>query len=186
MITKITPRLKEKYKKEIIPTLVKEFNYKSPMQVPVLKKIAINQGLGIAVGDKKIIESAIQELTLITGQRAVPTKSKKDISNFKLRKGMPIGVRVTLRGDKMYEFLDRLISVALPRIRDFRGISPKGFDGRGNYTMGISEQIIFPEIDIDKVNKILGMDITFVTSAKTDEEAKALLRELGLPFRDKK
>lgn len=186
MSTAITPRLKEKYKNEVAPALVKEFKYKSSMQVPVLKKIAINQGIGVGVGDKKIIEAAIQELGLITGQKAVATKSKKDISNFKLRKGMPIGARVTLRGDIMFEFLDRLVSVALPRIRDFRGINPKGFDGKGNYTMGVTEQIIFPEIDIDKVNKILGMDITFVTSANTDEEAKALLKELGLPFRDKK
>lgn len=180
------PRLKKKYREEVVPALQKEFNYKSPMQVPKLEKICINQGLGVGVADKKIIEGAIQELGLITGQKAVATKSKKDIANFKLRKGMPIGARVTLRGDKMFEFLDRLVSVALPRIRDFRGINPKAFDGKGNYNLGVTEQIIFPEIDIDKVNRILGMDITFVTSAPTDNEAHALLRELGLPFRAKK
>jgi large subunit ribosomal protein L5 len=179
-------RLKKKYNEEVIPSLQNEFKYKSVMQVPKLMKICLNQGLGIAVSDKKLMESAINEMTIIAGQKAVPTKSKKDISNFKLRKGMNIGVRVTLRGDQMYEFLDRFISVALPRIRDFKGINPKGFDGKGNYTMGVTEQIIFPEIDIDKVQKILGMDITFVTSANTDAEAYALLRELGLPFRNKK
>lgn len=182
----VTPRLKKKYSDEVAPALLKQFNYSSPMQVPRLEKIAINQGVGAGVSDKKIIEAAAQELTLIAGQKAVTTKSKKDISNFKLRKGMPVGTRVTLRGDKMYEFLDRLVSVALPRIRDFRGINPKGFDGRGNYNLGVTEQIIFPEIDIDKVNKILGMDITFVTSAQSDEEAFALLKELGMPFRAKK
>jgi large subunit ribosomal protein L5 len=153
------------------------------MQVPKLEKICLNQGLGIAVTDKKIVDAALAELTLITGQKPVPTKSRKDISNFKLRKGVPIGARVTLRGDKMYEFLDRLIAIALPRIRDFRGINNKGFDGNGNYTLGITEQIIFPEIDIDKVPKILGMDITFVTSAKDDKEAFALLKEFGMPFK---
>jgi large subunit ribosomal protein L5 len=153
------------------------------MQVPKLEKICLNQGLGIAVTDKKIVDAALAELTLITGQKPVPTKSRKDISNFKLRKGVPIGARVTLRGDKMYEFLDRLIAIALPRIRDFRGINNKGFDGKGNYTLGITEQIIFPEIDIDKVPKILGMDITFVTSAKDDKEAFALLKEFGMPFK---
>ena len=172
-----TPRLRTKYYDEIVPALKKQFNYKNTMQVPKLKKIAVNQGLGDAIADKKLIDTGIEEMTSITGQRAVPTKSKRDISNFKLRKGMPIGVRVTLRGEKMYEFLDRLVSVAIPRVRDFRGINDKGFDGRGNYTFGVSEQIIFPEIDIDKVTKINGMDITFVTSANTDKEALALLKE---------
>lgn len=180
-----TPRLKEKYHEEVVPSLKKEFGYKSPMQVPHLEKICINQGLGDAVADKKIIETAVEEMTAIAGQKAVPTYSKKDISNFKLRKGMPIGTRVTIRGDKMYEFLDRLIAVALPRTRDFRGVKETGFDGRGNFTMGVKEQIIFPEIDIEKVNKINGMDITFVTSADSDEEAKALLSEFGFPFRKK-
>lgn len=178
-----SPRLKDRYRAEVVPALQKKFNYKSSMQVPRIEKICLNQGIGEAVADKKLIESAIKEMTTITGQKAVPTKSKKDISNFKLRKGVAIGVRVTLRGDKMYEFLDRLVSAALPRIRDFKGINEKGFDGHGNYTMGITEQIIFPEIDIDKVNKILGMDITIVTTAKTNEEAKALLTEFGLPFK---
>jgi large subunit ribosomal protein L5 len=177
------PRLKVKYRKEIVPALQKEFAYKSSMQVPKLKKICINQGLGIAVTDKKLIDNSIQEISIITGQKAVATRSKKDISNFKLRKNMPIGVKVTLRGDKMYEFLDRLIAVSLPRIRDFRGINDKAFDGKGNYTLGVTEQIIFPEISIDKVNKILGMDITFVTSAPNDAEAYALLKEFGLPFK---
>ena len=177
------PRLKAKYKDQVVPALQKEFGYKSSMQVPKLEKICLNQGLGIAVTDKKIVDAALAELTLITGQKPVPTKSRKDISNFKLRKGVPIGARVTLRGDKMYEFLDRLIAIALPRIRDFRGINNKGFDGNGNYTLGITEQIIFPEIDIDKVPKILGMDITFVTSAKDDKEAFALLKEFGMPFK---
>jgi large subunit ribosomal protein L5 len=177
------PRLKQKYKEQVVPALQKKFEYKSTMQVPTLKKICINQGVGEAVSDKKLIESALNELTMISGQKAVPTKSKKDISNFKLRVNVPIGARVTLRDTVMYEFLDRLIAVALPRIRDFRGINPKGFDGRGNYTLGITEHIIFPEIDIDKVNKITGMDITFVTSANTDEEAMELLKEFGLPFR---
>ncbi len=176
------PRLKVKYKEEIIPALTKEFGYKNVMQVPRLVKINLSQGLGAAVADKKLVENATNEMTTIAGQKAVNTKSKKDISNFKLRKGMPIGVKVTLRGEKMFEFLDRLISASLPRIRDFRGIKKSGFDGRGNYTLGITEQIIFPEIDIDKINKITGMDITFVTSADTDKEAKALLTQYGLPF----
>ena len=179
-----TPRLKDKYLKEIVPALQKQFGYKSIMQVPKLTKIAVNQGVGAAIVDKKLIDTGVEEMTQITGQLAVQTKSKKDISNFKLRKGMPIGVRVTLRSDKMYEFLDRLISVAVPRVRDFRGINEKGFDGRGNYTFGVSEQIIFPEIDIDKISKISGMDITFVTTAKTDKECLALLKEFGLPFKN--
>ncbi len=177
------PRLKAKYKDQVAPALKEQFGYKSVMQVPKLQKICLNQGLGIAVTDKKIVDAALAELTLITGQKPVPTRSRKDISNFKLRKGVPVGARVTLRGDKMYEFLDRLISIALPRIRDFRGVNDKGFDGNGNFTMGITEQIIFPEIDIDKVPKILGMDITFVTSAKDDKEAYALLKEFGMPFK---
>ena len=176
------PRLKATYAEQVVPALQKEFKYKSSMQVPRITKIAVNQGLGHAVGDKKIVENAINEMTMITGQKAVGTVSKKDISNFKLRKGMPIGARVTLRGDKMYEFLDRLIAVALPRTRDFRGVQAKGFDGRGNFTFGVKEQIIFPEIDIDKTPKIQGMDITFVTTAKTDQEAKALLMAFGFPF----
>ena len=178
-----TPRLKTKYSEEIVARLQEKYSYKSVMQVPKLEKICLNQGLGDAVTDKKMVEQACDEITLITGQKAVATKSKKDISNFKLRKGMPIGARVTLRGDKMYEFLDRFITSSLPRVRDFRGINPKGFDGRGNYNLGIKEQIIFPEIDIDKVNKITGMDITFVTSAPNDEEAMSLLTEFGLPFK---
>ena len=177
------PTLQRKYKEEIVPKLIKEFSYSSPMQAPKLIKITVNQGVGSATGDKKLIEVAQNELTTITGQKAVPTVSKKDISNFKLRRGMPIGVKVTLRAAKMYEFLDRLISIALPRIRDFKGITEK-FDGRGNYTLGIREQIIFPEIDIDKITKIFGMEITFVTSTEKDEEAFALLREFGLPFRN--
>lgn len=177
------PRLKTKYRAEIVKNLKDNFQYKTVMQVPKLEKICINQGVGDAVSDKKMIESAVKEMTTITGQKAVPTYSTKDISNFKLRKGVAIGVRVTLRGDKMYEFLDRLVASALPRIRDFKGINNKGFDGRGNYTLGITEQIIFPEIDIDKVSKINGMDITFVTSAPTDKEAQALLTEFGLPFK---
>ena len=179
------PRLRAKYHNEVAPKLQKEFGYKSPMQVPRLLKISLNQGLGSAVGDKKIVENAVTEMSSIAGQKAVPTVSKKDVSNFKLRKGMPIGARVTLRGDRMFEFLDRLIAVSLPRTRDFRGVKASGFDGRGNFTFGVKEQIIFPEIDIDKVTKIQGMDITFVTTAKTDEEAKALLREMGFPFADK-
>jgi len=180
-----TINLKNEYKDRIVSSLMKEFGYKSPMQVPVLEKIVVNQGLGIAVADKKIIETAINELTAITGQKAVATFSKKDISNFKLRKKMPIGVMVTLRHNKMYEFLERLVRVALPRIRDFKGIESK-LDGRGNYTLGIEEQIIFPEINIDNISKILGMNITFVTSAKTDEEGYALLKEFGLPFKNEK
>ncbi|GGC31797.1 50S ribosomal protein L5 [Parapedobacter defluvii] len=178
------PRLKVKYKDEIRTALKEKFQYKSVMQVPKLEKISVSQGIGAATADKKLIDNAINEMTLITGQKAVATRSKKDVSNFKLRKGMPIGVRVTLRDSKMYEFLDRLVAVALPRIRDFRGINDKGFDGRGNYTLGITEQIIFPEIDIDKINKIQGMDITFVTSAKTDVEALELLKQFGLPFKN--
>jgi len=177
------PRLKTKYQKDMIPALKEQFKFRSIMQVPKLEKICINQGVGDAVSDKKLIESAVKEMTTITGQKAVPTYSTKDISNFKLRKGVAIGVRVTLRGDTMYEFLDRLISASLPRIRDFKGINAKGFDGHGNYTLGIPEQIIFPEIDIDKVTKMNGMDITFVTSAKNDAEAKALLTEFGFPFK---
>jgi len=180
-----SPRLKDKYKADVVPALQKKFGYSSSMQVPKIQKICLNQGVGDAVSDKKLIEGAVKEMTTISGQKAVATISKKDISNFKLRKGVPIGVRVTLRGDKMYEFLDRLISVALPRIRDFRGINDKGFDGKGNYTLGVTEQIIFPEIDIDKVNKIMGMDITFVTNTQNDEEAFALLSEFGMPFRKK-
>jgi len=166
-----------------VPALMKEFSYKNIMQVPKLQKIAVNQGLGSAIVDKKLIEVGVEEMSNITGQRAVATRSRKDISNFKLRRDMPVGVRVTLRGDQMYEFLDRLISVAIPRVRDFRGISDKGFDGRGNFTFGVTEQIIFTEIDLDKVSKINGMDITFVTTARTDKEAHALLREFGMPFR---
>ena len=177
------PALQKKYKEEIMPKLIKEFGYTSNMQVPKLIKITVNQGVGSATGDKKLIEVAQNELGVITGQQAVQTVSKKDISNFKLRRGMPIGVKVTLRAAKMYEFLDRLISIALPRIRDFKGIAEK-FDGRGNYTLGIKEQIIFPEIDIDKITKIFGMEMTFVTSTDKDEEAFALLREFGLPFRN--
>jgi len=179
------PRLRAKYQNEVAPKLQEEFGYTSPMQVPRVVKVSLNQGLGSAVGDKKIVETAVAEMSLIAGQKAVPTVSRKDISNFKLRKGMPIGARVTLRGDRMYEFLDRLIAVALPRTRDFRGVKPSGFDGRGNFTMGVKEQIIFPEIDIDKVGKVQGMDITVVTTARSDAEAKALLRELGLPFAEK-
>lgn len=182
--TKYIPRLADKYKKEVVPALMKKFSYKTVMQAPKLEKICINRGVNGAVNDKKLIDIAIGELEQITGQKAVPTLSKKDISNFKLRKGMPIGARVTLRGEKMYEFLDRLVSVALPRVRDFKGISDKAFDGRGNYTLGVTEQIIFPEIDIDKVNKITGMDITFVTTASTNEEAYELLKELGMPFKN--
>jgi large subunit ribosomal protein L5 len=181
---KYSPRLKEKYKKDVVPALQKKFNFTSRMQVPKLLKICVNQGVGDAVADKKLIEGAVKEMSTITGQKAIATYSKKDIANFKLRKGVPIGVRVTLRGDMMYEFLDRLISAALPRIRDFKGINDKSFDGHGNYTLGVTEQIIFPEIDIDKVNKIMGMDITFVTSTENDEEALALLAEYGLPFKN--
>ncbi len=180
-----TASLKQYYKETIVPALTKQFNYSTVMQVPVLEKIVINEGLGMAVADKKIIETAIAELTAITGQKAVATVSKKDIAQFKVRKQMPIGVRVTLRHQMMYEFLERLIRVALPRIRDFGGIESK-FDGRGNYTLGITEQIIFPEINIDSIQRILGMNITFVTSAKTDEEGYALLKEFGLPFKNAK
>lgn len=179
------PRLKDKYNDEIIPALKEHFEYKSVMQVPKLTKISINKGIGAAVADKKLVDTGVEELTIISGQKAVPTKAKNSISNFKLREGMPIGARVTLRGDKMYEFLDRLMSVALPRVRDFRGIKDKGFDGRGNYTLGVKEQIIFPEISIDKVTKISGMDITFVTTANTDEESFELLKAFGLPFAKK-
>ena len=177
-----SPRLKDQYKAEIIPALTEKFGYKTVMRVPKLQKIVISQGLGDAVADKKVIDHAIADVSRIAGQKAVATLSKKDVSNFKLRKGMPIGTKVTLRGDKMYDFLDRLISVSLPRTRDFRGINAKGFDGRGNFNLGVKEHIIFPEIDIDKVNKILGMDITFVTSAENDEEGKALLDAFGFPF----
>ncbi|MBR1597136.1 MAG: 50S ribosomal protein L5 [Phocaeicola sp.] len=180
-----TASLKKEYAERIAPALMKQFQYTSPMQIPALKKIVINQGLGEAVADKKIIEVAINELTTITGQKAVATVSRKDIANFKLRKKMPIGVMVTLRRERMYEFLERLVRVALPRIRDFKGINSK-FDGRGNYSLGIDEQIIFPEINIDSITKILGMSITFVTSAKTDEEGYALLKEFGLPFKNSK
>ncbi len=184
--TKYTPRLADKYKKEVVPALLKRFAYKSVMQVPRLQKICVNRGVNGAVNDKKLVDIAVDELGNITGQKAIATSSKKDISNFKLRKGVPIGAKVTLRGVKMYEFLDRLISSSLPRVRDFKGINEKAFDGRGNYTLGVTEQIIFPEIDIDKINKITGMDITFVTSANTNEEAYELLRELGMPFRNAK
>ena len=180
-----TPTLKQKYREEIVPVMQKEFGYKSVMQVPSLEKIIINQGVGAAIADKKIMEVAVEELTTITGQKAVTTISKKDIANFKLRKKMPIGVRVTLRSDKMYEFLERLVSIALPRIRDFKGIADK-FDGRGNYTLGVTEQIIFPEIVLDKVTKMNGYNITFVTTANTDEEGYALLKNFGLPFKNAK
>jgi large subunit ribosomal protein L5 len=180
------PRLADKYKKEVVPALMKKFSYKTVMQAPRLTKICLNRGVNGAVTDKKLIDIAIDELSNITGQKAVATMSKKDISNFKLRKNMPIGARVTLRGVKMYEFLDRLVSVSLPRVRDFKGINDKSFDGRGNYTLGVTEQIIFPEIDIDKVNKITGLDITFVTTAGTNEEAFELLKELGMPFKNVK
>jgi len=184
--TKYTARLADKYKKEVVPALMKKFGYTTVMQAPKLEKICLNRGINGAVSDKKLVDITIEELTTITGQKAVATISKKDISNFKLRKGIPIGARVTLRGIKMYEFLDRLVASALPRVRDFKGVSEKAFDGRGNYTMGITEQIIFPEVDIDKVNKITGMDITFVTTAKTNEEAYELLKELGMPFKNAK
>ncbi len=177
------PRLKEEYNTRIKKTLMEEFGYKNVMQIPKLQKIVISKGVGAAVADKKLIDYAVEELTLISGQKALSTISKKDIATFKLRKGMPIGAKVTLRGDRMYEFLDRLVTASLPRVRDFKGIKATGFDGRGNYNLGIKEQIIFPEIEIDKINKISGMDITFVTSAPTDKEAKSLLKELGLPFK---
>ena len=177
-----TPRIKERYLKEVVSSLKEKFQYKSVMQVPKVTKIVINKGIGAAVADKKLVEQGVEELTTISGQKAVTTLSKKDVSNFKLRKGVPIGAKVTLRGDKMYEFLDRLMTVALPRVRDFKGISDKGFDGKGNYTFGVKEQIIFPEISIEKVSKISGMDITLVTTAATDEEGLALLSALGMPF----
>ncbi|SEW19450.1 LSU ribosomal protein L5P [Chitinophaga sp. YR573] len=184
--TKYTPRLQTKYHDEVVGTLHKKFNYKSVMQVPRLVKICLNQGINGAVGDKKLVDIAVDEMTRVSGQKAIATMSKKDISNFKLRKNMPIGARVTLRSTNMYDFLDRLIAVSLPRVRDFKGVNEKAFDGRGNYTLGITEQIIFPEIDIDKVTKISGMDITFVTTAKTNEEAYELLKELGMPFKNMK
>ncbi|WP_047246266.1 50S ribosomal protein L5 [Maribacter thermophilus] len=176
-------RLKKEYKERIIAALTEEFGYRNVMQVPKLEKIVVSRGVGAAVADKKLIDHAVDEMTMITGQKAVPTMSKKDVAAFKLRKGMPIGAKVTLRGERMYEFLDRLVTSALPRVRDFQGIKATGFDGRGNYNLGITEQIIFPEINIDKINRINGMDITFVTSAETDKEAKSLLTELGLPFK---
>ena len=179
------PRLKDKYLDEIVPALKEKFQYKSVMQVPKIEKISINKGIGAAVADKKLIDQGVEELSTITGQKAVATKAKKSVSNFKLREEMPIGARVTLRGDKMYEFLDRLMAIALPRVRDFRGINDKGFDGRGNYTLGVKEQIIFPEISIEKVNKISGMNISFVTSANTDEEGYELLKAFGMPFKNK-
>lgn len=182
--TVYSPRLQKKYKEEVVPALMKKFEYKTVMQCPRLVKICLNQGVKGSVADKRLIEDAVNEMTLISGQKAVPTLSKKDISNFKLRKHMPIGCRVTLRSTKMYEFLDRFIAISLPRVRDFKGINDKSFDGRGNYTMGVTEQIIYPEIDIDKVNRISGMDITFVTTANTNEEAYELLKELGLPFKN--
>jgi len=186
MSTTNTFRLAEKYKTEVVPALMKKFSYKTVMQAPRLVKICVNRGVNGAVSDKKLIDIAVEELSSITGQRAIATMSKKDISNFKLRKNIPIGTKVTLRGVKMYEFLDRLVSVSLPRVRDFKGVNDKSFDGRGNYTLGVTEQIIFPEIDIDKVNKITGMDITFVTTANTNEEAFELLKELGMPFKNVK
>jgi large subunit ribosomal protein L5 len=179
-----SPRLKEKYTKEVALTLKEQMQCKSIMQVPRLERICINQGVGAAVSDKKLIATSIEELSAIAGQKAVPTKAKQAISNFKLREGMPIGAKVTLRGKKMYEFLDRLITLALPRVRDFKGISPKSFDGRGNYTLGVREQIIFPEISIDKVNRMVGMSITFVTNTNCDQEAHHLLKALGMPFKD--
>ncbi|HTM67254.1 MAG TPA: 50S ribosomal protein L5 [Flavipsychrobacter sp.] len=184
--TTYQPRVQKKYREEVVPALMKKFGYSTVMQCPRLVKICLNQGVKGSVSDKKLIDDAVKEMTLVTGQKAVPTMSKKDISNFKLRKNMPIGTRVTLRGANMFEFLDRFIAVSLPRVRDFKGINEKSFDGRGNYTMGVTEQIIFPEIDIDKVNRISGMDITFVTTAKTNEEAYELLKELGMPFKNAK
>jgi len=180
------PQLRKKYTEEVVPKLMEQFNYKSPMEVPKLIKISLNQGVGLATQDKKLVDIAAQEMTMITGQKVVQTKARKSVSNFKLREFMPIGVKVTLRRDNMWDFLDRLISIALPRVRDFRGINDKSFDGRGNYSLGIKEQIIFPEIDIDKVNKITGMDINFVTTAKTDAEALALLKHLGMPFKNQR
>lgn len=178
------PRLKKQYQEEIVPHMMEKFNYSSVMEVPKLLKICINQGVGDATQDKKLVDAALEELTSIAGQKAVPTKARKSVSNFKLREGMTIGARVTLRKERMYEFLDRLIAVALPRVRDFRGISDRSFDGRGNYSMGVTEQIIFPEINIDKINKITGMDITFVTSAQSDAEALELLKSFGMPFKN--
>ena len=177
------PRLKQEYSERIVSALKEEFGYKNVMEVPKLQKIVVSRGVGAAVADKKLVDHALDELTLITGQKAISTMSKKDVAAFKLRKGMPIGAKVTLRGERMYEFLDRLVTTALPRVRDFQGIRATGFDGRGNYNLGVTEQIIFPEINIDKINRINGMDITFVTSADTDKEAKSLLTELGLPFK---
>ena len=177
------PRLKQEYKERVIKALAEEYGYKNVMQVPKLQKIVVSRGVGAAVADKKLIDHAVDELTMITGQKAIATMSKKDVAAFKLRKGMPIGAKVTLRGERMYEFLDRLITTALPRVRDFQGVRAPGFDGRGNYSLGVTEQIIFPEINIDKINRINGMDITFVTSAETDKEAKSLLTELGIPFK---
>ena len=180
------PRLKKKYREEVVPALMEQFQYSSIMEVPRLVKICLNQGVGDATQDKKLVDNALEEVAIIAGQRAVPTKARKSVSNFKLREGMTIGVRVTLRDVRMYEFLDRLVAVALPRVRDFRGVNDKSFDGRGNYSMGVTEQIIFPEIDLDKVNKITGMDVTFVTNAKTDAEALALLKMMGMPFRNQR
>lgn len=182
---KYTPRLQEKYRNEVVPALQEQFQYKNPMEVPKLVKICINQGVGAATQDKKLVDVASEEMTQIAGQKAVVTKAKRSVSNFKLREGMPIGVRVTLRTNRMWEFMDRLINVALPRVRDFRGVNDKSFDGRGNYSMGVTEHIIFPEIDLDKVTRITGMDVTFVTTAKTDAEAFALLKALGMPFKSK-
>jgi large subunit ribosomal protein L5 len=176
-------RLKEKYTKEVVPALIEKFQYKTVMQVPKIQKICLNQGIGDSITDKKLLEAAVEEMSTIAGQKAILVKSRKDISNFKLRKGMPVGVRVTLRGERMFEFLDRLISVSLPRVRDFKGVNDKGFDGRGNFSFGVTEQIIYPEINIDKIHKITGMDVTVVTSAKTDQEAIALLKEFGFPFK---
>lgn len=181
-----TPRLKKKYREEVVPALMEQFQYSSIMEVPRIVKVSLNQGVGDATQDKKLVDNAVEEMTIIAGQRAVPTKARKSVSNFKLRDGMPIGARVTLRNIKMYEFMDRLITVALPRVRDFRGVNDKSFDGRGNYSMGITEQIIFPEILMDKVNKITGMDITIVTTAKTDAEALALLKFMGMPFKNQR
>ncbi|MCI4650552.1 50S ribosomal protein L5 [Phaeodactylibacter sp.] len=181
-----TPRLKKKYREEVVPALMEQFQYSSIMEVPRIVKVSLNQGVGDATQDKKLVDNAVEEMTIIAGQRAVPTKARKSVSNFKLRDGMPIGARVTLRNIKMYEFMDRLITVALPRVRDFRGVNDKSFDGRGNYSMGITEQIIFPEILMDKVNKITGMDITIVTTAKTDAEALALLKLMGMPFKNQR
>lgn len=180
------PRLKQKYREEVAPAMKEQFGYKSVMEIPKIEKVCINQGVGDATQDKKLVDNALQEISIIAGQKAVPTKAKKSVSNFKLREGMTIGARVTLREDRMYEFLDRLITVALPRVRDFRGVNDRSFDGRGNYSMGITEQIIFPEIDLDKVARITGMDITIVTSAKTDAEALALLKMMGMPFKNQR